>query len=89
MCNVTASYVNGKVQGKLSSALSSKMHEFEFEPMRSMQKKSLIIAEVKRLYWDYFPPLGRKKSPDGRTGLVLCFKTEAECIPNDFNFLDK
>ena len=49
----------------------------------------MCIAEVKRLYWEYFPPLGTKRSPNGRTGICLCVKQESECDPHDFNFLDK
>jgi len=76
VCQIKASYVNGMVYGTVCSALSSKKHEFEFEPMRCLQKKSLIIAEIKRLYWEYFPPQRQKKSAKGKTGLVLCYKTE-------------
>jgi hypothetical protein len=89
MCQVNASYVNGMVQGKVCSSLSSKPHEFEFEPMRFLQKKSLIIAEVKRLYWEYFPSVGNQVGPNRKIGLVLCHKAESECDPYDYNFLDK
>lgn len=76
VCQIKASYVNGMVYGTVCSALSSKKHEFEFEPMRCLQKKSLIIAEIKRLYWEYFAPQRKQKSAKGKTGLVLCYKTE-------------
>ena len=58
--------------------------------MKSLQKKQLIIAEMNRLYWEYFPPnvpvfgnLGIKQ------GVTLCVKTQEECDPYDFNFLDR
>ena len=60
-CRVKASYVNGNVCGYVTSALSTKKFEFEFEPMKSLQKKNLIIAEINRLYWDYYPPMGKRK----------------------------
>ena len=53
-----------------------------------MKKKLICIAEVKRLYWDYFPP-GSILGPGGKTGICLCVKQENECDPYDFNFLDK
>ena len=64
-CRVKASYVNGNVCGYITSSLSTKKYDFEFEPMKSLQKKNLIIAEINRLYWDYFPPMGKRKSPNG------------------------
>mmetsp|Transcript_13755 Transcript_13755/g.18773 ORF Transcript_13755/g.18773 Transcript_13755/m.18773 type:complete len:147 (+) Transcript_13755:315-755(+) len=88
-CHVKASYVNGNVCGYVTSALSTKKFEFEFEPMKSLQKKNLIIAEINRLYWDYFPSMGKRKSPNGKSGLVLCRKSEEDCDPYDYNFLDK
>lgn len=88
-CRVKASYVNGNVCGYVTSALSTKKFEFEFEPMKSLQKKNLIIAEINRLYWDYFPPMGKRKGPNGQQGLVLCRKSEEECDPYNYNFLDK
>ena len=60
-CRVKASYVNGNVCGYVTSALSTKKFDFEFEPMKSLQKKNLIIAEINRLYWDYFPPMGKRR----------------------------
>ena len=89
MCNIQASYCNGLVTGYCSSSLSTKKHSFEFEPMSHMKKKQLIIAEVNRLYWEYFPMMGQLKHPEGKTGVVLCVKKEHECDPHDFNFLDK
>ena len=56
-----------------------------------MRKKNLIIAEVKRLYWDYIPAHSSKKVPggEGGGGLTLCYKKEGECDPSNYNFLDK
>ena len=76
VCWVKASYVNGNVQGYVCSNLSSKKYEFEFAPLKSLQKKQLIIAEMNRLYWEYFPPhwpdLGKL---GGKQGVSLCVKT--------------
>ena len=58
VCFIKASYVNGNVQGSVSPDFSSKKFEFEFTPLKSLQKKQLIIAEMNRLYWEYFPPNG-------------------------------
>lgn len=55
-CHIKASYLNGRICGNVSSALSAKKFDFEFDPLKSLHKKNLIIAEVKRLYWDYYPP---------------------------------
>ena len=44
---------------------------------------------MKRLYLDYFPPFAMTKGPGGKTGVILCVKTEEQCDPFDFNFLDK
>ena len=88
-CHVKAVYLNGRVVGEVSPAISNKKYEFEFEPLKSLHKKLLIIAEVKRLYWDYFPPGGLKKAKNGRQGLVLCHLSEDQCDPFNYNFLDK
>ena len=88
-CQLKAGYINGKVVGEVTCTLSTRRFEFDFDPLSSLKKKNLIIAEVKRLYWDYFPPNGRKKGREGKRGLVLCHKGEDECDPYNYNFLDK
>ena len=50
-CFVKASYVNGKVCGWLNSQQSTRKYEFEFQPMKALRKKLLIVAEIKRLYF--------------------------------------
>ena len=54
-CFIKASYLNGNVSGYVSTSFSSKKYEFEFVPLKSLQKKQLIVAEMNRLYWEYFP----------------------------------
>lgn len=76
LCNVKASYVNGMVSGWVGTDLSSQKHVFEFEPLKSLRKKPLIIAEVYRLYWEYFPTISAFRDPKGRKGIQLCFKDE-------------
>jgi len=88
-CHVRASYVNGNVSGSVSCPLTDKKHEFDFAPLKSLRKKNLIIAEVNRLYWDYFPRNGPRRGEQNEKGLVLCYKKESECDPYDYNFLDK
>ena len=70
--------------------MSSKKYEFEFAPLKSLQKKQLIIAEMNRLYWEYFPtnvPVQGKLG--AKQGVTLCIKTQEECDPYDYNFLDR
>ena len=69
--------------------MSSKKYEFEFAPLKSLQKKQLIIAEMNRLYWEYFPPNVPVLGKGGKQGVALCIKTQEECDPYDYNFLDK
>lgn len=57
--------------------------------MKSLKKKQLIIAEINRLYWEYFPPNKPSFGPDGKQGVVLCVKGQDECDQFDYNFLDK
>lgn len=64
------------VTGRITSALSNKKYDFEFEPLKSLLKKNLIIAEVNRLYFDYYPPMGKKKGPSGECGIILCYTSE-------------
>ena len=89
MCYVKANYVNGCVDGFINSSHSTKLHRFNFLPLKKLNRKPLIIAEIKRLYWEYFPSEHSKRGPDGRHGLCLCWKLEHECDPYDHNFLDK
>ena len=89
VCFIKASYLNGKVDGYINSEHSTKWHKFNFTPLEKLQRKQLVIAEVKRLYWDYFPTECNKRGPGGKYGLVLCYKKENECDPFDYNFLDK
>ena len=63
MCNVQASYINGMVTGFANSEISNKKHTFEFAPLNFLKKKLLIIAEIKRLYWEYFPEMGQTRHP--------------------------
>lgn len=89
-CHISAKYyLHGQVSGHVSSALNSKKYHFQFERLKSLQKKDIIIAEVQRLYWDYYPKLGNKRGPNGESGIVLCYKSEKDCDPFDYNFLDK
>ena len=88
-CHIKAGYINGKVAGEVTCSLSSRRFEFEFDPLSSLKRKALIIAEIKRLYWDYIPHNTRKRGSGGKKGLILCHKSEAECDPLNYNFLDK
>ena len=54
-CHIKAGYVNGKVAGVVSCPLKTKKFEFEYDSLKSLSKKNLIIAEIKRLYWDFYP----------------------------------
>lgn len=89
LCAINCHYVNGLVNGWVSTTLSNRKFCFDFQPLKSLKKKQLIIAEAKRLYFDYYPADGKKRDPDGKSGIVLCVKKDDECDPNDFNFLDK
>ena len=73
----------------MTCPLSTRKFEFEFDCLPGLSKKHLIIAEVKRLYWDYIPSNSRKRGYAGKKGLVLCWKSEDECDPLNYNFLDK
>ena len=44
---------------------------------------------MNRLYWEYFPPNQLSFGPGGKQGVVLCVKSQDDCDPFDFNFLDK
>ena len=87
--HVKANYVHGQVEGVVSCMRSSRKFEFEFDPLKGLFRKNLIIAEVKRLYWDYIPMHSSKFVPESKSGLTLCFKGEDECDPDNFNFLDR
>ena len=65
VCYVKANYLNGKISGHINEGLSAKKHEFEFPPLKVLAKKYLIIAEIKRLYFDFFPPMGKARGPNG------------------------
>ena len=90
-CFVKASYVNSRVSGFVTSEHSNRKYEFDFEPMKSLQRKRLVVAEVNRLYWDYFPSAGRERGSIGQTGIVLCVKPDQSSDDDriDYNFLDK
>ena len=83
LCYVKAAYMSGLVAGNVNRMNSCTQYKFEFSPLSFLNKKTLLLAEIQRLYFDY-------KTLDGKKKVVLCYKSEAEYDKDnlDYNLLD-
>lgn len=83
LCYIKAAYMSGLVAGNVNRINSCTQYKFEFKPLSMLNKKTLLLAEINRLYFDYKTCQGKKK-------IVLCYKSEEEYDKEniDYNLLD-
>ena len=74
------------------------MYKFDFKPLSYIAKNMLLLVELKRLYFTYGKEriivdtsnIGYEKKPNlgAKPKVLLKYKTEEECDPNNYNILD-